>query len=165
MKSDQKGFAAGRDAAEQEKQQLQPEVMRGLDSRLKYGKAIVAAQIYGDEGADIGLAEAERLGSIEYKDGRRLDDPPLLFKSAPILLEAWRLGWKEQCHCREGRSIGKPVDKEQALEQPALEMPGGDAGLTQKLEPVTMERIEQVADVLAKDREIAPKALDYGLGF
>lgn len=157
MKSDQEGFAAGWDAAEQEKQQLQPDVMRGLDSRLKYGKAIVAAQIYGDEGADIGLAEAERLGSIEYEDGRRLDDPPLLFKSAPILLEAWRLGWKEQRLSRESR--------EQALEQPALEMPGGGAGLTQKLEPVTMERIEQVADVLAKDREIASKARDYGLGF
>lgn len=65
-----------------------------------------------------------------------------------------------------GKSIGKLVDKEQALEQPALKMPGGgEAGLTQKLEPVTLDRLEQVADVLAKGREIAPKALDYGLGF
>lgn len=65
-----------------------------------------------------------------------------------------------------GKSIGRLVDKEQALEQPTLDMPGaGDAGLSQKLEPVMLERMEQVADVLAKGREIAPKALDYGLGF
>lgn len=65
-----------------------------------------------------------------------------------------------------GKSIGKQIDKEQALEQPTLEMPGGgDAGLSQKLEPVTPGRIEQVADVFMKDREIASKALDYGLGF
>lgn len=73
--------------------------MRGLESRLKYAKAIVAAQLFSDDsGDDIGVAEAEKLGCVDYQEGRRFDDSPLLFKDAPILLEAWRLGWREQCY-------------------------------------------------------------------
>ena len=73
--------------------------MRGLESRLKYAKAIVAAQVFSDDSDDdIGLAEAENLGCADYQEGRRFDDPPLLFKDVPILLEAWRLGWREQCY-------------------------------------------------------------------
>ena len=73
--------------------------MRGLESRLKYAKAICAAQIFGDDDVgDIGLAEADELGCGDYQEGRPFDDPPLLFQDAPILLEAWRLGWREQCY-------------------------------------------------------------------
>lgn len=58
-----------------------------------------------------------------------------------------------------GKAIGRLVDKEQALEQQLPEEPG------HKLPEQILEKVEQSAELVDRVREIAPKVIDYGLGW
>lgn len=70
-------------------------MMRGLEIRTDYATVKVLQRVLESELADAPLwsivDEAWRLGHDDFHD--YLDEAPLLFRSAPELLKAWKQGW------------------------------------------------------------------------
>jgi hypothetical protein len=76
--------------------------MRGLDIRVLYARAKVAAVIdavKGDEDMANVLAFASDEGRQDYRNG--VPRFPTMFADVPALINAWRAGYKDAGECAE----------------------------------------------------------------